>query len=47
MTQLTTCLSPQLLPLHQIQDKIVVVVDILRATSSMVTAFAYNVESVT
>ncbi len=47
MTPLTTCLSPQLLTLHQIQDKIVVVVDILRATSSMTTAFAYGVASVT
>ena len=47
MTTITTCVSPQLLPLHQIEDKIVVVVDILRATSSMVTAFAYQVASVT
>ena len=47
MNSLTTCLSPQLLPLHQIEDKIVVVVDILRATSSMITAFAYEVASVT
>ena len=47
MNNLSTCLSPQLLPLHQIEDKIVVVVDILRATSSMTTAFAYDVASIT
>ena len=47
MKTLSTCISPQLLPLHQIEDKIVVVVDILRATSSMTTAFAYDVASIT
>jgi len=47
MNIISTCLSPQLLPLHDLEDKIVVVVDILRATSSMVTALAYDVASIT
>ncbi len=47
MKTISTCLSPQLLSLHQFEDKTVVVVDILRATSSMITAFAYNVASIT
>lgn len=40
------CLSPALLHLHDVTDKTVVVVDILRATSSMVTAFAYGVQKI-
>ncbi|GJM27856.1 MAG: putative 2-phosphosulfolactate phosphatase [Cyclobacteriaceae bacterium] len=47
MRTISTCLSPQLLPLHSFEDKTVVVVDILRATSSMITAFAYDVASIT
>ena len=47
MKKVSTCLSPQLLPLFEVEDKIVVVVDILRATSSMITAFAYDVASIT
>ena len=47
MKKVFTCLSPQLLPLYDVEDKVVVVVDILRATSSMVTAFAYGAASVT
>ncbi len=47
MKNLTTCFSPQLLPLYEFEDRTVVVVDILRATSSMVTAFAYDVASIT
>lgn len=38
------CLSPELLHLFDIKDSIVVVVDILRATSCMTTAFAEGVE---
>jgi len=37
------CLSPALVPLHTLSDKIVVVTDILRATSCMVTALAHGV----
>ncbi len=47
MRSLTTCVSPQLLPLHDLTDKTVVVVDVLRATSSMITAFAHHVETIT
>ncbi len=38
------CLSPELLHLFDIKNSIVVVVDILRATSCMTTAFAQGVE---
>ena len=37
------CLSPALVSLHALPDKIVVVTDILRATSCMVTALAHGV----
>ena len=47
MKTISTCISPLLLPLHTVEDKVAVVVDILRATSSMTTAFAYNVASIT
>ena len=47
MKTISTCISPQLLPLHTLENKVVVVVDILRATSSMITAFAYDVASIT
>lgn len=40
------CLTPALLHLHDVTDKVVVVVDILRATSSMVTAFAHGVQKI-
>ena len=46
MKTFEVCLSPALLHLHNVTDKVVVVVDILRATSSMVTAFAYGVAKV-
>jgi 2-phosphosulfolactate phosphatase len=46
MKTISTCISPQLLPLHTVEDKVAIVVDILRATSSMTTAFAYNVASI-
>lgn len=41
------CLSPDLIHLYAIDDRAVVVVDILRATSCMVTAFAHGAASVT
>jgi len=41
------CLSPELMHLYPVQDRTVVVVDIFRATSCMVTAFAHGVESIT
>ena len=39
MKKLEVCLTPALLPLYSIQDSIVVVIDVLRATSSMCYAF--------
>lgn len=41
------CLSPDLMHLYPVKECTVVVVDILRATSCMTTAFAYGVESIT
>lgn len=38
------CYSPQLYPVYHRQDSIVVVIDILRATSAICTAFQYGVE---
>jgi len=46
MKTIDVCLSPELIHLYDVHDKIVVVVDILRATSCMVTAFAHGVESI-
>ncbi len=47
MKSIDVCLSPELMHLYQVRDRTVVVVDILRATSCMVTAFAHGVESIT
>jgi 2-phosphosulfolactate phosphatase len=41
------CLSPDLMHLYQVEDQTVVVVDILRATSCMTTAFAHEIHSIT
>ncbi len=46
MKTIDVCLSPELIHLYDVSDKVVVVVDILRATSCMVTAFAHGVESI-
>lgn len=46
MKTIDVCLSPELMHLYSVEDKSVVVVDILRATSSMTTAFAHGVESI-
>lgn len=40
---LDVCFSPELLPLYDLRGKVAVVVDILRATSSIVTALAQGV----
>lgn len=40
------CLSPDLMHLYPVKDQSVVVVDILRATSCMTTAFAHHVSSI-
>jgi len=47
MKTIDVCLSPDLMHLYPVHDRTVVVVDILRATSCMVTAFAHEVESIT
>ncbi|NVO85538.1 2-phosphosulfolactate phosphatase [Hymenobacter terrestris] len=43
MPNLDICFSPELLPLHNLKGKVAVVVDVLRATSSIVTALAAGV----
>lgn len=44
--QIDVCLSPELIHLYNLENSIVVVVDIFRATSCMVTAFAHGVKSI-
>ncbi|HLK96844.1 MAG TPA: 2-phosphosulfolactate phosphatase [Hymenobacter sp.] len=43
MKTLDICLSPELLPLYDLKGRVAVVVDVLRATSSIVTALAQGV----
>jgi 2-phosphosulfolactate phosphatase len=43
MPSVDICFSPELLPLYELRGKVAVVVDILRATSSIVTALASGV----
>jgi 2-phosphosulfolactate phosphatase len=40
------CLSPDLMHLYNVADRTVVVVDILRATSCMTTAFAHGINAI-
>ncbi|PSL06602.1 2-phosphosulfolactate phosphatase [Cecembia rubra] len=47
MKKIETCLSPQLLHLYEIKGKNVLIVDIFRATTSMIAALANNVISIT
>jgi len=49
MKNIDVCLTPDLLPLHaaSLENSIVVVADVFRATSCMVTAFAHGVGSIT
>ncbi|MEO1050843.1 MAG: 2-phosphosulfolactate phosphatase [Bacteroidota bacterium] len=47
MKSIDVCLSPELVHLYNVNDKVVVVVDILRATSCMVAGIANGVESIT
>ena len=44
--KIDVCLSPELLNLFNLQGKIVVVVDVLRATSCMITALAEGVQEI-
>jgi 2-phosphosulfolactate phosphatase len=46
MRTIDVCLSPDLMHLYKVQDSTVVVVDILRATSCMTTAFAFGIKSI-
>lgn len=45
-SKVDVCLSPNLIDLYDLEGKIVVVVDILRATSVMVTAMAHGVKDI-
>ena len=45
MKNIEVCLSPELIHLFDLKGKTVVVVDILRATSCMTTAFAHDLQS--
>lgn len=44
--KIEVCLSPDLLHVYDLKGKIAIVVDILRATSSMVTAFAHGIRQI-
>jgi 2-phosphosulfolactate phosphatase len=46
MPKIDLCYSPELIHLYSLENKIVVVVDVFRATSCMVTAFAHGVKSI-
>jgi 2-phosphosulfolactate phosphatase len=46
MRSIDVCLSPDLMHLYKVEDRTVVVVDILRATSCMTTALAYGITSI-
>ncbi|KAA5539245.1 2-phosphosulfolactate phosphatase [Adhaeribacter rhizoryzae] len=46
MPSIDVCFSPELLHLYNLSGKVAVVVDVLRATSSMVTAFAHGIEKI-
>lgn len=47
MRTIDVCVSPELMHLYTVSDRTVVVVDILRATSCMTTAFAHGIASIT
>lgn len=46
MRTIDVCLSPDLMHLYKVEDHAVVIVDILRATSCMTTAFAHGVSTI-
>ncbi len=46
MKTIDVCLSPDLMHLYNVEDRTVVVADILRATSTMTTALAHGAESI-
>jgi 2-phosphosulfolactate phosphatase len=47
MKTIDVCVSPELMHLYTVSDRTVVVVDILRATSCMTTAFAHGIAIIT
>lgn len=47
MKTIDVCLSPDLMHLYRVHDRTVVIIDILRATSCMTTAFAHGIHSIT
>lgn len=46
MKTIEVCLTPDLLQFEEIENKIVVVIDIFRATSCMVTAFGHGIKGI-
>jgi 2-phosphosulfolactate phosphatase len=46
MRSIEVCFSPELIHLHEVSGKLVVVVDIFRATSTMVAALAHGVTEI-
>lgn len=46
MRKVEVCFSPELIHLHELEGKIVVVVDIFRATSTMVAALAHGITEI-
>jgi 2-phosphosulfolactate phosphatase len=46
MRTIDVCLSPDMMHLYNVLDNAVVVVDVLRATSCMTTAFAHGIEAI-
>jgi 2-phosphosulfolactate phosphatase len=46
LNKIDVCLSPELLHLYDVNNKIVVIVDILRATSCMVTGIAHGISGI-
>ena len=46
MPKIEVCLSPELLSLFKLEEKIVVVIDVLRASSCMVTGLAHGISEI-
>jgi 2-phosphosulfolactate phosphatase len=46
MNSIEVCFSPELIHLHEVKGKLVVVVDIFRATSTMVAALAHGITEI-
>ena len=46
MNSIEVCFTPELIHLHEVKGKLVVVVDIFRATSTMVAALAHGVKEI-